>query len=348
MGRRPRLFRRPPVPHGLVYRPYEEVAGRPHVVADGPPTDATALTLSHWPGTPTPARFRADLSATSAFLWLERARRTSRLGVVTNDHLDQDGLVAVFALVDPERALEHRTVLEEVAAAGDFATARAREPARLCFALATLADPDRSPLPAGVFRADYGERCAALYEELLGRLPELVERPGRARALWAEEDAALEASIRALRSGAVDVEEVPEADLAVVTVREPIPGLATRFCHRVEAWVHPAALYGETSCLRVLFVCGRRYRLVQRYESWVRLVSRPVAPRVDLAPLAAALEADERGGCRWHADPAGALEAELRTAPGCESSLEPARVLALTRRHLLSAPPAWGPHGPLP
>ncbi|HVM52995.1 MAG TPA: DUF6687 family protein, partial [Acidimicrobiales bacterium] len=44
--------------------------------------------------------------------------------VVTNNHFDQDGLAGVFALAEPDVAMRHRALLEDLAAAGDFGTYR--------------------------------------------------------------------------------------------------------------------------------------------------------------------------------------------------------------------------------
>jgi hypothetical protein len=336
--------------HDVIYVPYHRLAGRPHLVADGPATDGTVLTLSHWPASPTPLAFRADLSAEIVFRWLARRRRWWRRPppAVSNDHLDQDGLVSVFAVQSPEEALARREVLCDVARAGDFAEFRNREAARASFALAALADPERSPLGPAAFPGDYAERCAGLHEELLGRLVELVDHIPRYRRLWAEEDDAFRAAEAQLESGAVTVSELPAVDLAVINVTEGLQKrMATRFVSREDAAVHPAAVHRATGCSRLLVVQGRRYRLMYRYESWVRLMSRAVAPRVDLAPLAARLAAEERGPTRWSFDGVGGLVPSMQTAPDQESSLDPALVQAMVIDHLSTAHAAWGPEGPV-
>jgi hypothetical protein len=336
--------------HDVAYVPYHRLGGRPHLVVDGPATAGTVLTLSHWPASPTPFRLRADLSAEIVFRWLDTQRRWWRRSppAVSNDHLDQDGLVSVFAVQSPEAALTRRRLLCEVARAGDFAVFGDREAARASFALATLADAERSPLGPAAFPAEYAERCAGLHEELLGRLVELVDHPARHRDLWAEEDDAFQAAEACLARGAVTVSELPSLDLAVVEVEEGVrERTATRFVTREDAPVHPAAVHRATGCLRLLFVQGRRYRLTYRYESWVRLTSRPVAQRVDLSPLAARLEGEERGPTTWSFDGVGSLVPSLRTADGQESSLDPALVKAIVVEHLETAGAAWGPEGPV-
>jgi hypothetical protein len=333
----------------LRFTPVSLLAERPHVIADGAALPSTVLTLSHWPASPTPPALADDTSARIAFRYLDSVEDWPAPETVSNDHFDQDGLVSVYALVAPDQARARRAFLEDVAAAGDFATFADRDAARVSFALAALADPDRSPLGAGLFEAPYPELCAGLYEELLGRLPELVDDVEAHRPLWEEEDAALTAAENALAAGDVTVDEVPDLDLAVVRVPTGEPAsLATRFSSRQDAACHPAAINNATTALRVLVLHGRRYELVFRYESWVKYVSRRPLPRVDLGPLAEQLEGEERNGARWSFDGVAALVPSLHLAEGHESDLDPTRLRAMVERFLATAAPAWDPYASRP
>jgi hypothetical protein len=333
----------------LRFVPVRELADRPHLIADGAALPSTVLTLSHWPASPTPPDLAADTSARIAFRYLDDARRWPAAEAVSNDHFDQDGLVSVYALVAPEEARPRQAVLEDVAAAGDFATFAHRDSARVSFALAALADPERSPLGAALLEAPYSERCAGLYEELLGRLPDLVDHLERHRQLWGEEDAALTAAEGALASGDVAIDEVPDLDLAVVSIpARHRAALATRFGSRQDTAFHQAAINNATTALRILTVQGRRYEVVFRYESWVKYTSRRPLPRVDLAPLAAQLQDEERHGARWSFDGVAALVPSLRLAEGQESDIAPARLREMLERHLVAAPPAWDPYASRP
>ncbi len=319
------------------------------MIADGAALPSTVLTLSHWPASPTPPALAEDTSARIAFGYLDSVRDWPAPEAVSNDHFDQDGLVSVYALVSPDEARARRVVLEDVATAGDFATFADRDAARVSFALAALADPERSPLGAGLFEAPYPELCAGLYEELLGRLPELVDHTEAHRPLWEEEDAALSAAEGAVAAGDVTIDEDSDLDLAVVNV--PIrrrAALATRFSSRQDAACHPAAINNATGALRILLVQGRRYELVFRYESWVKYVSRRPLPRVDLGPLAEELQGEERHGARWSFDGVAALVPSLRLADGDESDIGPARLRAMVERHLAAAAPAWDPYASRP
>jgi hypothetical protein len=326
---------------------YEELGDTPNVVVDGAASASTRLTLSHWPGSPTPPELRDDLSAQIAFHALERPEWFDGVDVVSNNHFDQDGLASAFALIDPPAALARRELIVDVARAGDFGTFTNRDAARIAMALAAYEDPEHSPLGPTGLTGSYTDTTALLYRELLPRFTDLLDHPDRHRALWEREDAHLGMSIDAIGKGVVGIEEHDRVDLAVVTVPEQ---WAARTTHRfTQAWteaVHPMAVNNSTERLRILLVQGRRYRLELRYETWVMFVSRPVLRRPDLRPLAVELSALEPDGAGWQADPPGALTPQLRIVDGAESGLPPELVGARVEAFLAVAPEAWDPFFP--
>jgi hypothetical protein len=332
----------------LRYVPSVDLAGRPNVVVDGSPTAGTTLCLTHWPGIASPPEFAHDLSAGMAFTYLGAFDRHGAADVVTNNHFDQDGLVSVFALSQPEAALARHDLLLDVAAAGDFATYRHRTAARVSMVLAALADPARSPVPGLADIPDYDQLCGILYTEALTRLIEVCDQPDRFSTLWEEEDAGLSASEAALRTGEVTIEEVPDIDLAVVTVPETAPaGGGHRFAARWVDGLHPMALHNTTDCGALLTQRGAHSSFFYRYESWVQYRTRRVRPRVDLTELAARLSADEPGAVTWQADHPSDLTPTLAPAGGA-SDLAPAHVRALIEEHLRRAAPAWDPYAMAP
>lgn len=330
------------------FEPYHLLDGRPNVIVDGSPTEGTVLTVTHWPGYPPPDAIAADLSAQMAFRLLDHPELIpAGTELVSNNHFDQDGLVSIYALVQPEEARSRQAFLEDVASAGDFATFRLRDAARISMALAAAsrgADPTLSALPA-----DYAEQTGILYTELLRRLAEWCDHPERLAHLWGEEDAALSASDDALARGTATIEERPDVDLAVVRVdaeaAAPERG-GHRFGHVQTTGLHPMAVFARTERLVVATVRGRHYDVEQRYESWVQLRSRPLRPRRDLLPLAERLQDEERGEARWTAESVGALTPRLTSDDGA-SSIPPDRFVALLTEHLASAPPAWDPFRPV-
>lgn len=326
----------------LRFCPYRDAGAQPNVIVDGTATSNTVLTLSHWPGAPgVPDAVAADLSAEMAFRYLDHPEPLhGDATVVSNNHFDQDGLVSIYALASPSEAQARRSILEDVAAAGDFATYRHREAARASMVISAFTDPQRSP--AAPLPADYGEQTALLYHDTLGRMPELVDHVERYRELWADEDAQLSESEAALADGTVQIDEHPAVDLAVVTVAGRRRWSGHRFGGKVYEGVHPMAIHNATACTTVLLVAGGTYKATQRYETWVQYRSRPLRRRVDLGPLAEQLSAVD--DVAWTADPVSDLSPELRPAGG--SSLPPAVVVDAVIHHLETAAPAFDPFEP--
>lgn len=342
---RENLLKHSAVERPLRYRRYDELDSVPNVIVDGAAGPSTVLTLSHWPGAPYLPGLSDDLSAQMAFAYLGAPERHAPAEVVSNNHFDQDGLVSVFALCYPHQALPRRDLLIDLAAAGDFATYRSRVAARLSMAIAACADPERSPLDLD--DGGYPALCDQLYAELLGRLPEWCDRPEAVRDLWAEEDADLTLSEAEIARGEVSIEEVPALDLAVVTVpqRSTVRG-GHRFTSRWAAGLHPMAIHNATDRFAVLKVIGRSYEFAYRYESWVQYRSRVVRARVDLAPLAEELTAEESGTARWVFDGAADLIPRLHLEGAEESALGAGEFRRRLERALALAPPAWNPASP--
>ena len=249
---------------------YDAARRVPNVVVDGSANEATVLTLSHWPGSSTPPGLVGDLSAEMAFAYLDSPCDHEPAVVVTNNHFDQDGLVSVFALTEPELAMTHRELLIDVAAAGDFGIYNDRRAARASMVIAHWCG------------LGWG------YDESLPLLVALATDPSHSRDVWEREDANLSASEAALARGSIVITELPEIDLAIVDIvdDEPLTG-GHRFAHQTFQGMHPMALHNATSRFRVLVVSRNRYLFTDRYETWVQFQSRPTLPRRAMAGLAA-------------------------------------------------------------
>lgn len=329
----------------LVYEPYHELAGRPNVVVDGSPTGGTVITLTHWPGFTAPPGTEADLSAQMVMRYLHAGvDRHGPAGLVSNNHFDQDGVAGIYALTAPADALAREAMLVDLASAGDFGTYRDRRAARASMVMAAWADPARTPFDLG---SETDACSATLYREALARLPELLDHPERHRALWADEDAALELSEQLITDGTVQISEHPDVDLAVVDVPETT-SLAGghRFAHQWVAGLHPMAVNNATERFAVLVRRGHRYHVTYRYEGWVQYRSHPVFARRDLGRLARLLDDDESSGGAWRYDGSGALAPSLQLGGAEESSIAPEPFLDRLVTFLSTAPPDWDPFPP--
>jgi len=368
----------------LPYVPVEALNDRPHVLVDGATRPESVLTLSHWPQSPTPMALARDLSAQIVFAFLHAAhgdalpRRgagggqrgrggqggrsdgeirsaiaaAGRAEAVTNDHFDEDGLVSVFAMTDPDAAMPHEELLDDVASCGDFGVVRSRPAARIAFAIGPIAEEAATQEAAaevpdsGVSGKRPGSWSGRRYYAVLDRMVELLEHPEHFRRYWEQEDEALSASLADLEAGVIRIHEVPEVDLAVVTRA----GLATRppdgavsMTGRSVLGLSEVALHSATSASRILVFNQGRCELYLRYEGWVRYISRKVPRRPDLAPLAEQLSAAEPSGIRWQADGVGSIVTRMRAGARGETDLDPAVITGSVACYLRSATPAWDP-----
>lgn len=310
------------------YAPYDTLDGVPHVIVDGKAREDTVLTLSHWPGSATHEALRADLSAEIAFRYLDHPELAVPVDVVSNNHFDHDGLASVFVLVEPQAAVARRERVVDFARAGDFARFETRAAAQASFAMTSLQ------------REVEGDR----YTALLPCLPEVLDRPERFRDRWEDEDAHLAESEAAIASGTVQIDELPELDLAIVTVPETWSERQVPRFNSVEPGaVHPMAVHNATDRFRVLYRRGRRYELQLRYETWVQYVSRRPLPRPDLRPLAAELSAREGTGS-WVFEDVGGMTPRLRLEGAEESSIAPEPFVDAVVDALCVAPAGWDPY----
>jgi hypothetical protein len=324
-----------------VYVPYGEAARGPNIVVDGASNQGSVLTLSHWPKSGTPWPLKADTSVGIVFNYIDDPAWHRDVPAITNNHFDVDGLVALYCLIEPERALARRALLIDVSKAGDFGACASRDAARIAFAISRLADKRLSPWGADRFPRSFPDDCAFAYTRLLERLGDMVEDVEGQRELWADEDALLDASERALASGEATLEERAEVDLAIVRVPADWPDRpAHRFARHLDEPIHRMAVFNRTSRNRVATLCGDRIGFCYRYESWVQMVSRRPPPRIDLAPLAARLS--EADGNPWRFDGVDSTTPCLRPEPR-RSGLDHEQFLDALTGALRGGQGAWDP-----
>jgi hypothetical protein len=279
----------PRVAEGAVLVPMEQLGGIPNVVVDGPLLDGTVLSLSHWRGSGTPDALRDDTSALIVLRYLAADADGPEVHAVTNNHYDEDGLFAIWLLLErPSPGAPERDLAVAAAEAGDFGTWTDPWAPRVAIASMAMAERGRSPFPeVGRILASAGgvDPAGRLYRAVLPRVAGLLADPDRYRMLWRPRWARIEADIALLEAGDATVEDVPAADLAVVRTRRTLD---------------PMALHPRTARMRILTALpDGTVTVTYRYETWVDYVSRPLAPRVDLAPVATRLQGQERNPVRW-------------------------------------------------
>jgi hypothetical protein len=330
------------------YVPVHELGSEAHVMIDGAARPHTALTLSHWPRSPTPKPFRRDLSAQIVLAALGAGHLASfGVDVATIDHYDEDGVIALaFSVVDG-LADRHSELLVEAARVGDFGVVHDRRAALISFTLAALSDPSRTPLRSVRAhqnqRATHLEVCGLAAAHALTILTELAEDPLRFESLWRDEADAFDAAVEGIGDW-IEIEDVPDHDLAIVRVA-PDHSLKD-----LDGWgdlIHPAAVNSVTERMRIATIAAGRMQLRYRYETWVRLETRRLRPRVDLSGLATVLTGLEPGAVEWSFDGAGAIRPAVKTNGNAPSGV-PADLFVEEAKKafasLDSGPPAWDPY----
>ncbi|MEQ8834827.1 MAG: hypothetical protein RIB67_10360 [Miltoncostaeaceae bacterium] len=322
----------PRLVEGARFVPVQALDGRPHVAVDCAGREGTVLALSHWPAAGTPPQLAADTSALIAVRYLQGDAAGPPVDTVTCDHYDEDGLMALWLLLDRPGADDPARALAVAAAeAGDFQTWTDPVAAKVAIAAMRMAERGHSPFPevARILAGGRGRDPAGdLYLAVLPRVRRLLEDPGRHRLLWAPVWERVEADIALLDSGEATIEERPAADLAIV---------------RAPRRLHEMAVHPRTAMMRVMHATPDGVMVVRhRYETWVDYVSRPLAPRVDLAGLLPLLRSRETAAGVWMADEMSAVRPNLylrgpRGAPA-RSALDPAALADLLEEFLARRP----------
>ncbi len=298
------------------YVPYgPELEETPNVIVDGRGNDATVLVLSHWPRNQTPAELKADSSTEIVINYLRSAERETYrrgAGAVSNNHYDVDGLMSMWAVLNPETALEHAGLLVATGECGDFDRWSSEHATKIACALYGMELGKTSPVRLALTGIrDYLERTEFLYRHMLPLVGELITNVDSFEEYWRDEFARVQADRELFATGEAGLQEIPELDLAVFDLPRRL---------------HDMALYEQTPCSRVLLMIeGHRYQVRYRYESWVELKSRRPPPRIDLQPLADLLQTFEGNDGDWVADETHHTLPHMRLR-GPEGSISPSSI----------------------
>eukprot|EP00435_Cladocopium_sp_Y103_P076720 s1_g459.t1 len=257
-------------------------------------------TLSHWPGHSTPGPLRHDLTTGSALILagMSPGERQDLLGdysIVTNNHIDADGVLSAFCVLNPELALEHQDLILRTAATGDMANWSG--PDALALELTLMSEVAQfEPFFGAPMTEQHLTNLTNAYEHCFKLLKEtLLDNPFALQNGWQERHDQVVADIERIDAGeGIKVTRLPEEDLAIVEVNRPTTLFGLR---------HAAG-----DLFRVLVVApgdgGRKYRFFYRAESWFDVTSIKPHPRKNLDGLAARLnELEQNADHQWWSTP---------------------------------------------
>ncbi|MCY7259642.1 DUF6687 family protein [Pseudomonas protegens] len=323
----------PHSPYGFL--PLGQTRRRSNISLDSIDNPATVLTLSHWPANKTPSAYKANLSTTSALIFLQQGLRVEQAQVITSDHFDLDGLASVYAFLAPEQALRHRQLLIDIARLGDFTRGTSSQALHCAFTLHALAARVRSHSQGGNDR-----QLMARFTALLPQLADVLDNTRRYAELYDPTMQELQRSTALVEHAATRIEEYSDIDLAIFRLPDGAwQGEGEYF------GLSPVALHNRSRCAVLAIVNQGRIEIRQRYESWVERSSGIPRARRDLAIFARALQETERTPGQWHYDGVQAIMPGLRFVADRPSSHSSDKLLAELRQFLGQAPVAWDANG---
>jgi len=265
-------------------------------------------TISHWPGHSTPAPLRHDLTTGSALMLagMTGAQRQELLGeysVVTNNHIDADGVLSAFCVLNPDLALEHQDLILRTAANGDLAMWTG--PDALVLELTLMKEVESfEPFYGAPITAQHLTNMAEAYQHCFRLLQEkLLEDPFSIQNGWAKRRDQVVEDIRKIDAGeGVRVTRFGVDDLVVVEIDRAITAMGLR--HAAGDLYRVLLAYSDDE--------GMRYRFCYRAESWFDVVSNAPKSRTPLHGIATRLnELEQNKQHRWWSTPIDWVVPEL-------------------------------------
>ena len=258
----------------------------PSLSCDGK-VPGTTMDLTHWTNNETPDSIYADTSTEIALNFaharaVQSAWREHDDAVVVNNHYDVDGVLSVYACVNPKHALTHRALMIAAAEAGDFGEWSSDDGVKLELAIGALEDDSLE---------DSG------YASALEMAPSLLEDINAHEHLWRDDWNRVQSSWDLIRDGVATVEVIKVGDDAghtVAVVTQPIgtSRVDSRALHReLRDTHHACGMSGDDAALRVLrATMDDDKRFTYEWEKpgygWVgRLKDRKPAGEVDAEKL---------------------------------------------------------------
>lgn len=273
--------------------PFSEIKNQKAIVVDS--THANGFMLSHWRGAPTPEAIRADTSAGIVLNALRLQLPELELPYVTANHFDIDGFVGVWALLNPQRALEQEELLRQMALIGDFRELDLNHPLAgealklVCWINAKERELFYKPFAADEMAQKEVAQCAAKFAYFLREFGRVLQDPDWERGAWQDEVGDVLLGYREVYKPETKLTRHPGTGLIIIETPHPL---------------HYYALFSRTAGFDIVLACydQNRYELEYKYTTWVDISSRPTLPRLSMASLAGQLNQLETSGLRWTYD----------------------------------------------
>jgi hypothetical protein len=271
---------------------------RPTISCDGRVPGGVSLELTHWTDNETPDKYYADTSTEMA-LKLPPDEYTD--AIVLNNHYDTDGVLSVFACLQPDLARKYAGLLKEGAEAGDFGEWSSDLGIKL------------DAIVSGMCEDDEEEAYHHVLEQVPDILKDLATTGGEKYGeLWKATLDDAYSSYLALQDGSATFEAGPEPHTAILM--EP----SRLSCFAVHRGLTEKGLLEETT--RILRVTNSQdgssdstpssysYQYEKPGHGWVqKLVDRKCVPSVNSAKLVEQLNSVDWMSCNWKSGGASGL-----------------------------------------
>jgi len=286
----------------------DAIADVPKLSVDG--TVANAIHFSHWQGNETPASMKADTSteiALNVAAAPDRDELTQGIELVTNNHFDTDGVLSVWSILNPDRALPLRDKLIAAAEAGDFCEFSSVDGVRASIIIQGADSPiDKvgSPLAMKFAGEDFVDEARS-YELVLPKVEHVLTHTDFYESLWREPWKRIEIALDSFAKGESRVEEDLVNKISLVTLA---PAIFSPAGFDPAAHASPFAAIshharGNLFVIATALKDGWAYRIDYPYYSWAETVVRPsIQPRDFTALVSELNSAEQSSSARWEID----------------------------------------------
>lgn len=239
--------------------------------------------LSHWRGNQTPVPFKADTATDIVFRYLCHPKRNDlfpQFRIITNNHFDTDGLLSIWALLNPKKAEPLAGRMISSAEAGDFFAFSSEEGVQINLLVQALCHHNESPFAEKINTYD-GPREAAYYKYILPIVPDLFKNKDRYRPLWSADFDNILDSMTLFEKGVIGIEEYEDQRLSVIIdEKRPARQAIDRYCEGDLFLVIEDREHADG---------GYSYELEYRYYAWAETVTRPRIMKIPMKNLAETL-----------------------------------------------------------
>ena len=269
--------------------PFHEIRNQEVIIVDG--LHPRGLTLSHWKGGNIHAEITDDTSGGIVLNAIEKNFTGIDNPLISATHFDIDGFVGVWALFEPQLAMQYKSVLHQMAVIGDFRelnlTKDGADHALKLVCYINALEKEKFYVPFG--EPDEIKLCLEKFNYFIPTFKEVLLNTDSYKAIWEKEYNQAKADYYKIDSGEYPVNNYPEIGLQCIHAKAPM---------------HYYGLFSksEGSDIVMSIYPDNKYEVEYKYTTWVDITSRPTLPRISLKPLLKQLNLLEKNQYTWHAD----------------------------------------------